>query len=800
MKYIFFVLLFTFSSNIIVAQHQELKYNKSTDDIPIWVQLLYGDDPDIQEVIEAYENYYQENEFVKNQHTQYYKHWLRNISRDHNGRFLPSPDLDLKELKRNEEEYLRRSEELSMQRSPNSHWQGIGPFDYDHDAAGRSYAPGSAHVYTIEQALSDHNTLYAGTATAGLYKSVDYGDHWTLVTKDMLIGGIRSIEVDHSDEDLVYFGASGLIYKSINGGDSWTVTGSTSFQNINISLNDLVMHPSNSNELFACTEQGLYHTTNAGNQWNLLLAGDFQELEFNPGNSNIVYVVKSVDEHTEFHKSVDGGSTWSLSSNGWPMIESSATTGSFNAAELGNTTGDYVEFSSNPELGSSLVDFTIELRIKTNGWSSDPAIFSNKNWASGLNKGFVLAGNTNGSTWKFNIADGTNRIDINGGAIDDNQWHHLAVTYDADGDKIVYQDGVVVNTSTTTISTNTNSNLALALMQDGTLNYSQAMNSEVSEVRIWNRSLSGSLIQEFACAEIDNTHPLQNSLVHYWKVDEGSGVLLDDDEGTNDGTINGTINWTTSNTMNCISTSLASEENQRRAEISVTNAAPNTIYALAAGTVNGGAGLVGVYKSVDAGENWTFECCGTEEGGDASTSNPNMLGYAKDGSSNGGQYYYDLTSAASQTDADEFHIAGIQRWFSTDGGSTFTCPAKWSEPGNDAYIHADIHDLHFFANGDIWAAGDGGIYKSTDGGATFEDKSLGIEGTDFWGFGAGFIDGDVMLGGTYHNSTLLKDNDVYENGWISTAKGGAGGDNYRGFVNPGKERQVYLDAGKRILS
>ena len=72
----------------------------------------------------------------------------------------------------------------------------------------------------------------------------------------------------------------------------------------------------------------------------------------------------------------------------------------------------------------------------------------------------------------------------------------------------------------------------------------------------------------------------------------------------------------------------------------------------------------------------------------------------------------------------------------------------------------------------------------------------GISGTDFWGFGMGFWDGEVMLGGTYHNGTLLKDNDVYLNGWISTD----GGDNYRGFVNPGLDRQAYSDYNIKELS
>ena len=111
------------------------------------------------------------------------------------------------------------------------------------------------------------------------------------------------------------------------------------------------------------------------------------------------------------------------------------------------------------------------------------------------------------------------------------------------------------------------------------------------------------------------------------------------------------------------------------------------------------------------------------------------------------------------------------------------------------YVHADVHDIRFYGN-DLWVAGDGGIFYSTDNGNSFTKRMFGIEGTDFWGFGSGFQDGQVMLGGTYHNATLLKDNHVYLTGWMATQ----GGDNYRGFVNFGDPRIVYHDGGRRRLS
>jgi len=52
----------------------------------------------------------------------------------------------------------------------------------------------------------------------------------------------------------------------------------------------------------------------------------------------------------------------------------------------------------------------------------------------------------------------------------------------------------------------------------------------------------------------------------------------------------------------------------------------------------------------------------------------------------GGQYYYDLALAVNPEDANIIHVAGIQHWISTDGGNTFTCPAKWSHPYKNEYM------------------------------------------------------------------------------------------------------------------
>ena len=135
MKQILCLLFITFQFSV-VAQ-VEMKYNANSKNLPTWVQLMYSDNPDEGAVINAYTNYYKNNELIKNKYTQYYKRWLRGISR-----------------------FSSAKPTLKNSKSSNQ-WECVGPWDFDKDAASRSYAPGAAHVYTVEQAVSNPNVLYA---------------------------------------------------------------------------------------------------------------------------------------------------------------------------------------------------------------------------------------------------------------------------------------------------------------------------------------------------------------------------------------------------------------------------------------------------------------------------------------------------------------------------------------------------------------------------------------------------------------------------------------------------------------
>ena len=208
----------------------EMKYNANAENLPHWAQLMYAENPDEGTVIDTYTSYYKKNELVKNKHTQYYKRWLRSISR-----------------------YSDAEPNTTSSKNTNQ-WECVGPWDFDKDAASRSYAPGAAHVYTVEQAVSNPNVLYAGSATAGAWKTIDKGANWELITRDLYIGGVYALEIDFTNPDIVYISPFAGVYKSNDGGANWTVIGDTSFTSLSPGISDMKLKPSNNLELFVASD------------------------------------------------------------------------------------------------------------------------------------------------------------------------------------------------------------------------------------------------------------------------------------------------------------------------------------------------------------------------------------------------------------------------------------------------------------------------------------------------------------------------------------------------------------------
>ncbi|QRA44201.1 alkaline phosphatase family protein [Chryseobacterium cucumeris] len=173
-------------------------------------------------------------------------------------------------------------------------------------------------------------------------------------------------------------------------------------------------------------------------------------------------------------------------------------------------------------------DFTIEFWVKPNAaYSSDPVMISNKNWANGKNKGFVFSGYS-GQTFKMNIGDGTNRIDLVGGKVETNKWKHIAASFDRDGLVTLYEDGVPVTFAKMNTIGNIDSGLPLSLNQDGTNAYGINLAASYKDVRIWKSALPNDVILNWANQDITTSHPYYSQLLANWKCNGTSGTTLTD--------------------------------------------------------------------------------------------------------------------------------------------------------------------------------------------------------------------------------------------------------------------------------
>lgn len=196
-------------------------------------------------------------------------------------------------------------------------------------------------------------------------------------------------------------------------------------------------------------------------------------------------------------------------------------------------------------------------------------------------------------------------------------------------------------------------------------------------------------------------------------------------------------------TWQTIVSGLSSGTGNTRLAIAVSPDEPNAVWVAIAKSDNG---LRGIYKSTDNGLNFTL----------ITGSNPNMLDWSTDGSGTGGQGWYDLALAVNPLDADEIWLGGINVWNTTNGGSSWQLKGHWFGGGGAPYVHADIHDIVFQpGTNNLMIGHDGGISISSNGGASYLDKSDGLAISQMYLIGQSSQQENRIISGHQDNGTNL---------------------------------------------
>lgn len=289
---------------------------KMDEKTPDWAKLMYSENPNVYLVDDLYEKYYDNNEFIKNIHTQNYKHWRWQIEEliDGNGY--------IKQLTQEEEEKLHqkllhrldiRSKKVNN-RTPIPDWECIGPFETYR--ANNTY-PISWHknIYSIDQSESNPNILICGTEAGGIYRTTDKGLNWYLISKDeVFVGGNGAVKIHPTNTDIHFVASNSRIYRSQNGGSSWIEV-----YYMNGSGHEFKFDPSNHSIIYCVGSKGLFKSTNDGDSWSQIFSEECWDIDFHPTNSSIVYLLKSNPsaERSELFRSDDEGVNWNLKDNGY---------------------------------------------------------------------------------------------------------------------------------------------------------------------------------------------------------------------------------------------------------------------------------------------------------------------------------------------------------------------------------------------------------------------------------------------------------------------------------------------------
>lgn len=138
-----------------------------------------------------------------------------------------------------------------------------------------------------------------------------------------------------------------------------------------------------------------------------------------------------------------------------------------------------------------------------------------------------------------------------------------------------------------------------------------------------------------------------------------------------------------------------------------------------------------LYRSVDAGANWTLQ----------------------NGNACEGQCTYNQTLSVHATNPDTVLVGSIRFAKSTNAGVTLTpLTSTW---GTSQTVHQDTHVVRWsLTNPDrFWVGSDGGIWRSDDGGSTYNNMNANINITQFYDIAVDPGDANIVFGGAQDNSS-----------------------------------------------
>ena len=230
-------------------------------------------------------------------------------------------------------------------------WQFVGPLNVS----------GRCTDVEVVAPKGENYTIYVASASGGVWKTENEGTSWKPIFDQAASASIGDIALDPSNPDVIWVGTgeanifrssqSGSgIYKTTDKGKTWSHMG---LEN-SLTISRIIVHPQNSNVVWVAVsgnewtpnkERGIYKTTDGGITWKKILYVNeltgANDLVIHPTNPDILYATtwqrirkKWNDPRNEagydgsgIWKTTNGGEDWSPVNNGLPEARYRGRTG-----------------------------------------------------------------------------------------------------------------------------------------------------------------------------------------------------------------------------------------------------------------------------------------------------------------------------------------------------------------------------------------------------------------------------------------------------------------------------------------
>lgn len=281
-----------------------------------FLEMMSDPKVNVYDVQKKFEDYFKGKDYERGKGWKQYKRWEEfMVPRTYPTGERFNPAIAYTEFQKYMENYLNSDSPVY------GDWTSMGPTTWTNGSSG--YNPGNGRINCVMVDPNNPNVIYVGAPAGGIWKSINGGNNWEVLSDNFTVLGVSSIAIHPGNSNVIYIatgdGDGGQTYsigvlKSIDAGVTWTPTGLSFFVNNFVRLNKILIHPIDPNILIAAANNGFYKSTNAGVNWTQTVSGtNIRDIEFKPNDPNTIYA-----SGNSFRKSTNGGDNFTVITSGIP--------------------------------------------------------------------------------------------------------------------------------------------------------------------------------------------------------------------------------------------------------------------------------------------------------------------------------------------------------------------------------------------------------------------------------------------------------------------------------------------------